>query len=307
MMSQLAELKRPGKYIRVDFTSEFTHLDDDTHTFQAILRPDPRRYKEISKRGKTYYRDRYLGYQFDLEDLANMASETPIYYSPANIKNSIDYANLRASAIQKEVAGGEYEPPTELPDAHHDLSGTGSADFTFLSLDIVNSTKTRVKYSSKYDEVVEILFREMGTMVGHFHATIFKPTGDGFICYLDHPSVNCQSDNAVDLGDSLLRVLRGVNNAMPEGYPKLSVRIGAERGRAEVKRLVIPLTGFDRPDILSDALNRAVKIQEKAPTNTFVIGQMLYESIHVQWLQRTSRTRFRIDVGLKGYKTYVVH
>lgn len=60
-------------------------------------------------------------------------------------------------------------------------------------------------------------------------------------------------------------------------------------------------------EIASDALNRAVKIQESAEANQLRIGRDLYELIHVQWLERAEEVAFDgQSVGIPGYKTYKV-
>ena len=168
------------------------------------------------------------------------------------------------------------------------------------------STRIRAKYGHLYDEVLEVLVREMGTIVGHFHGQLLKFTGDGFIAFLDHPSINSQCDNTIDLGLSLLRTLTAINHATPKKYPKLKIRVGAEHGRALIKCYFVPATGYKQPDLISDALNRAAKIQQHAPPNEFAIGRSLYERIHVQWLERSERAELGVDVGLRSYRTYIV-
>jgi class 3 adenylate cyclase len=136
---------------------------------------------------------------------------------------------------------------------------------------------------------------------------ILKTTGDGFIAFIDHPSINTQCDNAIDLGVSLLAVLwEAVNPALvAEGLPEISIRIGADHGPASITDLNVPKTGFSEPTVKSDALNRAVKIQSKAKANQFLIGRELYERIHVQWLERC---REGIDLASKlGFEEYQIY
>jgi class 3 adenylate cyclase len=101
-------------------------------------------------------------------------------------------------------------------------------------------------------------------------------------------------------------MLDALNEATPKEYPKLKVRIGAEHGLASVKCYVVPATGYEQTDIASDALNRAAKIQENAPPDSFAIGRALYERIHVQWLERASQVNLNVKVGVKNYRTYIV-
>jgi hypothetical protein len=67
----------------------------------------------------------------------------------------------------------------------------------------------------------------------------------------------------------------------------------------------IPMTGFSSVEVASDALNRAVKIEEACKINEFRIGRSLYELIHVQWLERATEVEFDgTSVGLPSYQTY---
>ena len=70
--------------------------------------------------------------------------------------------------------------------------------------------------------------------------------------------------------------------------------------------LSVPATGFSRSDIVSDALNRSVKIQEAAGENEFHIGYSLYELIHVQWLERCSFIE-EGEAGLPNYRVFKVN
>jgi hypothetical protein len=62
-MPKSEHIKR-GKYIRIDLSWQNVSTDEGSRTLRAILTPDVRRYEEITKRGKIYWRDRFLGYVF---------------------------------------------------------------------------------------------------------------------------------------------------------------------------------------------------------------------------------------------------
>lgn len=269
-------------YVRVDLASKVVGWDENERIVRWLLTPDPRRYESFEERGITYWRDKYLDFIFTLDTLREMAAlpiGTPLLYSS----------------------------PSEKPDQHRELAAISTeTPLTFLSVDVVNSTKTRARFGQKYDDALDLLIKEMGRTVGQFHGNILKFTGDGFICYLDHPSINTQCDTAVNLGIVLLGVLGAVNEATSPVHPKLKVRVGAEHGRARIKVIEVPATGYNKPDILADALNRAAKIQEKSPANSLVIGRALYERIHVQWLERTSPLKLGVKVGVQNYRTYIV-
>jgi class 3 adenylate cyclase len=155
----------------------------------------------------------------------------------------------------------------------------------------------------------KILLRELGTVVGQFNGAILKPTGDGFIAFVDYPAFTSQCDAAIDLGLSLLVMLQNsINPALEEaGLKPVQIRIGADFGPARTQHLDVPATGFSQSDVASDALNRAVKIEKSCAPNDFRIGRHLYELIHVQWLERATEVSFdSTSVGIEGYKVYQI-
>ena len=297
------------QYVRADLLSEVVSSDENSHIVRVKLTPDPRRYEIFEKDGKQYWRDKFLGAVFGWEAITQMAATVPgapLFYSAAMIGDAVEYAARRRETIRRELSEGSYEPPSEVCDPHQALPHDPTEiEATFLSVDVVNSTETRAKNTEKYDEVIDVLFREMGTAVGYFHGSVLKLTGDGFVCFLD-PSVNSQFDDAIGLGLTFLRILNAVNAATSEAHPKLSVRVGAEHGQAKGKDFRVPATGYNQFEVVSDALNRAAKIQQSAPANSFVIGRALYERIHVQWLERASEIELGIDVGSDDYRTYLI-
>jgi class 3 adenylate cyclase len=121
------------------------------------------------------------------------------------------------------------------------------------------------------------------------------------------PGFTTQCDNTVDLGLTLLRVLReAINPALEEaGLPLLEMRVGADAGKASKRVVSVQATGFQSYDIGSEALNRAVKIQECAQTGQFLIGQALYELLHIGWLERCSLVPFEGELlGAPGYRVF---
>ena len=78
-----------------------------------------------------------------------------------------------------------------------------------------------------------------------------------------------------------------------------------QSGEVAFRSVRIESTGYTDTEIASDALNRAVTIQESCQPNEFRIGLSLYELIHVQWLERAEEVPFDgTTVGIDGYKTY---
>lgn len=275
----------------MDFSWEKVHLDDETKTVSFIAVPDPRRYDTIEQDGETLYVDRYFGVAFGNEVFAQMAGQAsgmPIHHAPRNISSAVDYAAARTSAVAKELETGEYVAPEPAPARHRPMENSEEKITSFISIDICGSTALRRSDAINYDTSHKLFMQEMTAAVGQFHASIVKLTGDGLIAYIDGPTINTSADRALDLGSSVLGILHGgLNPALKSaGLPRLSVRIGADIGAACVRQFGSPATGFSQAEVVSDALNRAVKIQEIAGTNEFWVGDDLRRCQHVQWLER---------------------
>ncbi|MFC4309093.1 hypothetical protein ACFPN2_08385 [Steroidobacter flavus] len=299
---------------RMDFQTEFVPIDKANGTFQVRMRPDPRRYDRTEHDGKPHYFDKYLRVLIP-EDLIlgegkRQLEGLPLYFLSSSIDSTAEYASARSNALGEELRGGSYSPPHQKALQHKSaVSSPTPKELVFLSVDICGGSALRRNNRERFDRAYKIFIRELGTVVGQFNGTIYKATGDGFIAYIDHPSFTSRSDQAVDLGLTLLAVLcRSINPALREaGLPELAIRVGADTGIVSFRKLEVPTTGFSEVEIASDALNRAVKIQESADENLFRIGRDLYELVHVGWLERATEVPFDgASVGMPDYRVYEV-
>jgi class 3 adenylate cyclase len=306
-----SDQRRPG---RMDFTIETVRTDDRTHTAYFTMVPDARRYKTVEKDGEKFYLDKYLKFLIPFEEMnrniAQQMANLPVYALSPTIKSTPKYAEGRRTAIASSLRTGQYIAPAEKAMQHRRFEDNPKPrDIAFLSIDICGSSVLRHSDAKAFDSAYAILLRELGTVVGQFNGAILTPTGDGFIALVDYPAFTSQCDAAIDLGLSLLVVLRdSVNPALEEvGLSPLKIRIGADYGPAQIRHLEVPATGFSKPEVASDALNRAVKVEKSANPNEFRIGHYLYELIHVQWLERAREVSFEgASVGIPGYKVYQV-
>ena len=300
-----------NKPMRADFISEVVGFDEVSHIASMRMLPDPRRYDEIEHDGQKLYLDKYLGHAFPLEAMTENFAGTPLYELSPRIDSTPEYADARQSALEAEMVSGEYTPPSQQPLEHQELNLFGSTrQLGFLSVDICSSSALRRQNPAEFDRSYELFTRELGTLVGQFHGTILKTKGDGFIAFIDHPSFTRLCDNLVDMGISLLVLLHQSLNPvlLKAGMTPLSIRIGADYGEALVKTITIPTTGFASQEVASDALNRAVKIEEACEPDQFWIGRCLYELIHVQWLERATVTECDGEaLGMPGYQTYRIY
>ena len=277
------------------------------------MTPDPRRYDRIEIEGVPHYLDKFLKVAIPLSAISaaghNNAS-IPTYVSPTVIRSAKDYAETRKEALTEELLGGAYVAPTERAMQHHDLrADTSSPGVSFVSVDICGSSALRQADNEKFERAYDLFIRELGTTVGHFGCSILKTTGDGFIAFNDFPGFTTQCDNTVDLATSLMVMLRNsVNPALQaSALPTLDIRVGADFGKAHLRSVRTPATGYNVTEVASDALNRAVKIEQTSGPGEVRIGRHLYELLHVGWLLRCSPVEFEsASIGLPEYKVYRV-
>lgn len=298
----------------MDFTIEVLQSDEQTRTIQFRAVPDARRYDRIEKDGEAYYLDKYLrlliSQKIMVDEAAKQLVGLPLYELSASIDSTPEYAAARKLALGAELNGGSYILPSEVAAPHRSIAlDSTPKELVFLSVDICRGSALRRANRTKFDEAYRLFVRELGTLVGQFKGHIYKLTGDGFIAYIDHPAFTVRSDQAVDLGLSLLVMLRdSINPALVEAdLPEFEIRIGADSGVAIFRKIEVPMTGFSDTEVGSDALNRAVKIQESAGLNEFRIGRDLYELIHVKWLERATEVPFDGgSIGAPEYRVYRV-
>lgn len=288
---------------------ERVSTDEKARIFMSRMLPDPRRYEPVGKESAALYRDKYLDEVLSLQDMAEaFQAPVPMFHLSSSLNSTPAYAAERRGALQGELSGGPYVPPAQSARAHSEFGvTTDRRNIAFLSVDVAGSTALRSTHGDRFDTAFAVMLRELGTLVGQFNGALLKTKGDGFIAYIDHPSFTSQCDATIDLGLSFLVVMHDAVNPelIKAGLPELNIRVGADFGEATVISLAVPTTGFTSRDIASDALNRAVKIEEACQPNEFRIGRRLYELIHVQWLERAQEASFDGDaVGLQGYRTY---
>lgn len=277
---------------RADFVNQIMHSDLATGKFTVLVKPDPRRYTEHRDESGIFFIDRFLKMRISRDELfSGMRSNLPIYTLSSTITQLSDYKVSRLNSLDFELGGGGYLLPSEAVKKQASLTPSNiSKDLGFISVDICGSTKLRAYNEESFDKSFAIMVRELGTLVGSFHGSILKTTGDGFQAYIDHPSFTSLCDALVGLGSSCLQLMEAsVNPALKRSsLPTLDIRIGADYGHAVIREVSIPTTGFSSLDAYSNALNLAVKIQESCESNEMRVGYNLYKLLHVTWLEKSS-------------------
>jgi hypothetical protein len=241
----------PRTKCRLDFTVEKVRTDDRTRMAYFVLVPDSRRYTVVEHDGEKCYFDKYLKHLIPISEMnENMLRQMPglpIYALSPTIKSTPEYASGRRVTIAEGLRTGQYIPPVEQAISHKRFEDNPQPrDIALLSIDICGSSKKRSSDPEAFDRAYAVLFRELGTVVGQFNGAVLTPTGDGFIALVDYPAFTSQCDAAIDLGLSLLVVLRdAVNPALEDaGLQPMQIRVGADYGPAQTRHVEIPLTGF---------------------------------------------------------------
>lgn len=304
-------IKRTQVPMRLDMIQEVVDIDEVTRIVHVTMKPDPRRYTIIEDKGGVLYLDRFFNTAFRLEDFASDSlAGVPIFASGKTIETASDYAAKRREAVGEQLRTGSYSPPDEGARAYSPLKpDEAERDFAFISVDICGSTAYRRRDPDGFDVAHRILLQELGAAVGQFQGALLKTTGDGFIAFVDGPGFTVLADSTVDLAGSMLEILAtGINPALElAGHEPLAIRIGADYGPALVRQIEVPMIGYSYPDVTSDALNRAVKIEQGSAPNTLRIGYDLYRCVHVQWLERCKPVEFDGSVvGIPDYQVFEV-
>jgi class 3 adenylate cyclase len=305
-------VKRTRETFRLDLVQEVLSMDEETRIVRMRMTPHPRRYVKLDRSGGTWYLDKFFNTVFRLEDFAEAPmAGVPLYASGRTLDSATDYAAERAVAVERELETGEHTAPTQKARPHSPLlAAEDERDIAFVSVDICGSTAYRKRDPEGFDTAFRIMLQELGSVVGQFQGSILKVTGDGFIAFLDFPGFCVQVDSTVDLCGSMLEVLHSaVNPAIVKaGLQPLAVRIGADYGPALVREFTVPITGFAVPEVTSDALNRAAKIEQSCEPNTVRLGFDLYRLAHVQWLERCAKVEFDgTKVGIPEYEVFELH
>lgn len=294
---------------RFDFHIEVLSSDRETGRFSVQLIPNPKRYEKSVLEGESVYLDRYLRIVIpERMFLESFSEQLPIYHLEPRIESTSEYSVERRDAISRELQGQPYSAPSSAPASHRTLAPEQpEINLAFLSLDICGSTRIRSQDAEAYDRAFKIFIAELTTVVGQFNGSTLKVTGDGFIAFIEHPSFVRQCDNIVDLGLSLISFLHAAINPalVAAGLPSFSVRVGADFGPARVQNIDVLATGYRTTEVFSDALNRAVKIEQSASPNELRVGRRLYELIHTQWLERGEQVLW--NPAPQGMETYQIY
>lgn len=302
---------------RLDFVITPVEVDGESRRVKIRIEPNPDRYKYIVGSCVPGFIDSHTNMlipeSFMLEAISRMGvgfGGSGMYFHTLqpSINSLPPYSRKRRMAIARQIDTGEYQAPEEQAKIHSELEVGGvKKNIAFLSVDICRSTILRKQNQASFDKSMEIFNQELATLVGQYNGAVLKFTGDGFIAYIDYPAFTLQVDAIAELGLAMLYHLQScVNPTLRErGLIELSIKIGMEFGVAKVGCINIPAIRKTQLDFVSNALSRAVKVQESCAVNEIRIGQGLRDLMHDKYLRRTCEVDFDGgSVGIENYRVY---
>jgi CheY-like chemotaxis protein/class 3 adenylate cyclase len=185
-----------------------------------------------------------------------------------------------------------------------------SSDFCVCVLDIVNSTAitSSLAHEDKVRKFYSLFVNSVSPIIAHFGGRVLKTGGDSVIYYFpDTAEVERLEGfrNVLDCGLSLLDLRSTVNSLYKsEGIPPIGYRISADYGRLELAE-----SRFSRDqDFFGPTMNLCAKINNKAPSNSMVIGGDLHQVIkkhHLLEKQFQFEEISEFSIGLK--QRYPIH
>jgi len=284
---------------RFDFVQEVTGFDEETGVFQVILKPDPRRYKWKTVKGKRYLYDMLDNARFSepvLRQLAEAMNDQPIYYQQQKIGDAGIYIQSRIPQVRNALEG-KFPRPTFEDKSEEFLQslGTDKLEFVIMSVDIVGSTKLSTTLPPElYSRVIATVLFELSEVVPQFHGHVLKYTGDGIIAYFPAPSFISKNDLAIDCALTIRGLVRkAIDPVLKErGIDPIDIRIGLDSGEAMIATIGSS-EAKQHKDIIGAIVNLACKIQARAGIGGIALGDVTCRNLHIAWRQMCEP----LDVG----------
>lgn len=276
--------------IRMDFKFQRLELDDDKGLIRFALVPDPRRYDWIEENGERALFDRFDAVIIPervIAQLAEQATNMPMFFAPPRIDSARAYVGSRRPAIARQLAGemgSGAEPIDPSAQLLSELAGF-KLDFAIVSLDLVGSTRLATTLcSDDYTRLVQTMLDELSAVAPLFRGHVLKYTGDGLIVFIPGPSANAQNDLAIDCALTMRRLVYEALNPefVAAGLPPVDIRVGVDAGEAAV--LVLGSSTTKRhADIIGDVVSLACKVEAAGVAGAVQVGGIAARSMHLYW------------------------
>jgi adenylate cyclase len=253
-------------------------------TLEIKMEPSPDRYEwRDGEVGRELY-DRSTGSSLH-EDVVWSALKqmkgAPIFGPPP----APDHETLgreRSAAIVAALKGENSAPHA---DPSHDalLGMLGKpVGFAVISVDLVGSTKLQAEHPEVYDRIVPVLGQEVAAVGAAFSGLTINFTGDGGLLGFPGPEFCVAADAAFDAATAIIADVYLILNRLllQVGLPAIDVRVGLD-GHDGTVHLVGDPSNRRRAEVLGLAVSLASKVQARAQPRDVMVGQSLYEVLHL--------------------------
>jgi len=195
----------------------------------------------------------------------------------------------------------------EMEDMHFNNIDSHEKELTIFFSDITGYTTFAECLTPR--EVIDILdlyFRQMGSIVKDFGGEIIDYYGDGMLAVFGLKKCICSTRNAVEAGIRMQESLKIINKHISSIYPKpLTIRIGIHYGTVMLG--MIGGDGMKKLAVIGDNVNLASRIEQvnKDLSTSFLISECAFKRVHKN---RMVKRHFVVNIkGKKGlYKVYEI-
>jgi class 3 adenylate cyclase len=203
-------------------------------------------------------------------------------YGPPPAPDHETFVLERAAAIEAALKGENGAP---LADPSHDalVEMLGKpVGFAVISVDLVGSTKLQAEHPEVYDRIVPVLGQEVAAVGAAFGGLTINFTGDGGLLGFPGPEFCVAADAAFDAATAIVADVYLILNPLLSraGLPSIDVRVGLDGHDGKVQLVGDP-SNRRRAEVLGLAVSIASKVQARAQPRDVLVGQSLYEVLHV--------------------------
>ena len=283
--------RRENSY-RFDLVREVVDVDRDNQKVTYHVKPDPRRYKWITRDDGEYLfdtLDRALFPKALVFEMIREALSKPTTEKPQAVGNTFEFLESRKPIVETFIANQKV--PFDSVDKSEDFLESLSSDklnFVILSIDLVGSTSLATTVDkNQYATTIALFAHEMAYIVSRFHGHVLKFTGDGLLAYFPEPSFIAMNDLAIDCALTMRScVYQVINPAFKQhDMPPLDVRIGLDAGEAAIIDIGHP-EAKQHKDIIGIVLNLATEIQSCARPGDVCFGEVVHRHLHGFWREQ---------------------
>lgn len=180
-------------------------------------------------------------------------------------------------------------------------------ELVVIYADMVESTKIVSKLPKKQIPVFyRIFLNEISRVISDFGGTVYKFVGDEIIGIFPIPESGWIPiiDDSIHCACYIRDVTKYAISPVAESIalPRIQCRISVDRGEVQIVDIGVKEKLLS-VEILGHAMNIAAKIREKAQPGEIVIGEKLYQLLHVSYKLHCKELT-PLKIGDSGYRIF---